>query len=349
MRVLMLGPARSVNGGISSVVNNYYSAGLDKSIQLQYIETMEDGSKVHKLIIAVKALGKFITKVSKCEVVHIHMASDVSLYRKIPFIWLTKIFGKKLVIQQHGGNIQHFFYSECGIRKQQFIRKTLQKADVFLVVASYLKDLFKDIVEEEKIEILTNAIDIPKEVNPDYSSQKVLFLGRLCKEKGIEELLEAGKDLKQEFPKLELYLGGVWLEEELKKKADECGEFVRYLGWIDAKKKDEYLRMCNIFVLPTYFEGLPMSLLEGMAYGCACVASEVGGIPQVMTDRKDGLMISAKDVQELKNALRELLQNQKLQKELGANARKKVTENFEISKSVQMLTEIYRVICEKKI
>lgn len=344
----MLGPARSVNGGISAVVNNYYSAGLDKKVQLQYIGTMEDGGKVHKLLIAVKALGKFVIKVPESEVVHIHMASDVSIYRKIPFIWLAKLFGKKLVIQQHGGNIQQFYYSECGEKKQKFIRKTLQKADVFLVVASYLKDIFKDIVEEEKIEILTNAIEIPKEVIQDYSSQKVLFLGRLCKEKGIWELLEAVKELKKEFPRLELYLGGVWGEEELKKKAEEFGDFVHYLGWIDAEKKDEYLRICNIFVLPTYFEGLPMSLLEGMAYGCACVASEVGGIPQIMTNRKEGLMISAKDVQDLKNALRELLQNQKLQKELGANARKRVADNYEISKSVQRMTEIYKDICKEK-
>ena len=239
----MLGPARSVNGGISAVVNNYYSAGLDKKVQLQYIGTMEDGGKVHKLLIAVRALGEFVVKVPGSEVVHIHMASDVSIYRKIPFIWLAKLFGKKIVIQQHGGNIQQFYYSECGEKKQKFIRKTLQKADIFLVVAPYLKDIFKDIVEEEKIEILTNAIEIPKEATPDYSSQKVLFLGRLCKEKGIWELLEAVKELKKEFPRLELYLGGVWVEEELKKKAEEFGDFVHYLGWIDAEKKDEYLRI----------------------------------------------------------------------------------------------------------
>ena len=346
MKVLMLGPARSVNGGISAVVNNYYNAGVDKNIQLQYIGTMEDGSKVHKLMIAVKALGKFIMKVSRCEVVHIHMASDVSIYRKIPFIWLAKIFGKKLVIQQHGGNIQQFYYSECGSGKQKFIQRTLRKADAFLVVAPYLKDIFQNIVEEEKIEILTNAIKIPKEVTQDYNGQKVLFLGRLCKEKGIWELLEAVKDLKKEFPKLELYLGGVWVEEELKKKAEECGEFVHYLGWIDAKKKDEYLRQCNLFILPTYFEGLPMSLLEGMAYGCACVATKVGGIPQVMTDRKEGLLISAKEVSEIRKALKELLQNPKLQEELGKNARKRVEDNFERKRSVQRLTEIYKELCD---
>lgn len=347
MKVLMIGPARSVNGGISAVVNNYYKAGLDKKVQLQYIGTMEDGSKWHKLKIAVKAFVEFVTKVSKYDLVHIHMASDSSLYRKIPFIILTKMFRKKLIIHQHGGNIKQFYYSECSEKRREFIKKVLQKADAFVVVAPYLRDIFKDIVKEEKIIVLPNAIEIPENVSKEYKEQNLLFLGRLCKEKGINELLEAVKELKNDFPKLQLYLGGVWVEEELEKKSEECKEFVHYLGWIDAKEKKEYLQKCNLFVLPTYFEGLPMSLLEGMAYGCACVATEVGGIPQVMTNRKDGLMIPAKNVKALKDAIRELLGKPDLQKEIGMNARKTVESNYEIGKSVSKLVEIYKHLCDE--
>lgn len=347
MKVLMIGPARSVNGGISAVVNNYYKAGLDKKVELDYIGTMEDGSKWHKLAVAIGAWIKFSFKVCRYELVHIHMASDVSLYRKLPFIWLTKVFGKKLVIQQHGGNIKQFYYSECGKTRQKLIKRILRKADFFLVVAPYLKEIFKDIVEEDKIVILPNAIEIPEKINPDYSGQNLLFLGRLCKEKGINELLDAVAELKQEFPKLQLYLGGIWVDEKLEEKAKEYEEFVHYLGWIDSKKKDAYFQKCNIFVLPTYFEGLPMSLLEAMAYGCACVASEVGGIPQVMTDRKDGLMIPSKDVQSLKEALKNLLCDSELQKKLGVNARKTVEDNFEINKSIRDLIKNYEFIMER--
>lgn len=347
MKVLMIGPARSVNGGISAVVNNYYKAGLDKGVELEYIGTMEDGSKGHKLKVAIKALVVFLMKISNYEVVHIHMASDSSLYRKIPFIWLTKVFKKKLVIQQHGGDIKNFYYSQCSRRRQQFIKNILNRADSFLVVASYLKDIFKDIVDEDKIIVFPNTIEIPTKEKTDYRGQNLLFLGRLCKEKGIRELLEVIKDLKQEFSDLHLFLGGVWVEEELKEKAKLYGEFVHYLGWIDREKKEEYLQKCNIFVLPTYFEGLPMSLLEGMAYGCACVATEVGGIPQVMTDRKDGLIIPPKDEIALKNAIRELLLNQDLQKEIGKNARKNVECNYKIDVSIDKLTKIYKHLCKK--
>ena len=94
MKVLMVGPARSVNGGVSAVVNNYYDAGLDSKVELEYIDSMEDGSKWHKLLVAVKAVFSFIGKINRNDIVHIHMASDVSIYRKLPFIWLTN-YGRK--------------------------------------------------------------------------------------------------------------------------------------------------------------------------------------------------------------------------------------------------------------
>lgn len=342
MKVLMIGPARSVNGGISAVVNNYYKVGLDKRVDLKYIGTMEDGGKIHKLWVAVMALIRFVIEAPKCDLVHINMASDVSLYRKIPFIYLTKIFGKKLVIHQHGGNFKEFFYTECGKKRRRFIQKTLEKADVFPVVAAYLGDIFKEIISEEKVIVLPNAIEVPKRIKEKEAGQKLLFLGRLCKEKGIRELLEAVSELKQKYAELELYLGGVWVDSELKELADKYREFVYQLGWIDREEKEKYLQECNIFVLPTYFEGLPMSLLEGMVYGCACIASEVGGIPQVIDHGVDGILIQPKNKEELKMALSELLQDFSLQQKLGEAGRNKVEQEFELSKSVDRLVNIYQ-------
>lgn len=342
MKVLMVGPARSVNGGVSAVVNNYYNAGLDSKIELEYIGSMEDGTKWHKLAVAIKALCLFVTKVGKADIVHIHMASDVSIYRKLPFIWLTKFRKKKLVIHQHGGNIQNFYYEVCGEKRRSLIQKSLRQADRFLVVAPYLKDVFSKIIEEEKIRILPNSIFVPEKYHKDYHKKKIVFMGRLCKEKGIGELLDAVEQLKQEFAELELYLGGVWAEELLKQKADLLGEFVHQLGWVDSDTRDAYLRECNIFVLPTYFEGLPMSLLEGMAYGCACVASKVGGIPQVVENGKDGILIPAKDVDSLVNALRNLLSDWELQKKLGEQAAELVREKYNIKRTIEVLLQEYK-------
>ena len=344
MKVLMIGPARNVNGGISAVVNNYYKAELDKKIELKYIGTMEDGSKLHKLSVAVGAIFKFVWNVYHYDIVHINMASDMSLYRKIPFIYLTKLFGKKLVIHQHGGSFKEFYYQECNEKKQKFIKKTLEKADVFLVVADYLGEIFKHIITPDKVMSLPNAIEVSEIVGEKTYGQKLLFLGRLCKEKGIRELLETVIELKEEFRDLELYLGGVWIDEDLKDVADKHTEFIHQLGWIEKEEKEKYLQKCNIFVLPTYFEGLPMSLLEGMSYECACIASAVGGIPQVIEDGDDGILILPKDKDGLKEAIRNLIQDNSIQKKMGTAARQKVIEQFELKKSINRLVNIYSTL-----
>ena len=84
-----------------------------------------------------------------------------------------------------------------------------------------------------------------------------------------------------------------------------------------------------------------MSLLEGMAYGCACVASEVGGIPQVIHHNEDGILITPKDKEKLKDAIRSLLVDHELQEKLGDAGRKKVAEEFELNKSLEQLVKIY--------
>ena len=341
MKVLMIGPARSVKGGISAVVNTYYQCGLDDIVDIRYIGTMEDGSKIHKLIVAIKALLTYVVVIKKYDIVHVNMSSDVSLCRKIIFIWIAKWQKKRIIIHQHGGHIEEFYEEKCNNLLRSIICKTLKNADIFLVIAPYLKEFFSNIITEDKIIVFPNGIQIPETVKKDYTAGKVLFLGRLCKEKGIEELLQACQMLRQEGTKLELYLGGVWEDKRLQEMADGYASWVHQLGWIGSKEKEKYLRECNIFVLPSYFEGQSVSLVEAMAYGCACVASEIGGIPQMLIEEETGFFCQVKDVKSLKEQLKRYLDDVELQKKMGQNAAKKMAEEFNIEKNISQLVEIY--------
>lgn len=343
-KVFMIGPARSVNGGVSAVVNNYYEAGLDKQIDLTYLGTMEDGSKFHKLFVAARALLRYLFTVHRYDIVHVHMASDVSIYRKMPFIHIASALKKKIIIHQHGGNIREFYYEQCSDRQRKNIQKTLLKADHILVVAPYLKELFSDIVPTARITVLSNSIQLPDEINKDYHNQRLVFLGRICKEKGIHELLDAVSSLKKEFPKLELTLGGIWIDEDLHQYANQLGSWIHQPGWIGGTEKQQLLEDCNIFVLPSYFEGLPVSLLEGMAHGCACIATNVGGIPQVLTGDQHGLLIPAQDTASLKSAIRTYLEQPSLQQKHGLAARTRIAEEFNLRNTIQLLLRIYSEI-----
>lgn len=344
-KVLMIGPARSVHGGISGVVNNYYEAGLQEQIELCYIGTMTEGSKLHKLLKAGCALVCFAGKLPFYRIVHVNVASDASLARKSYFIRLAKLFGKKLVIHQHGGDIENY-YRQQPERGQKRIREIFNRADVLLVLSPVLEHFFKELVEPSKVQLFPNAVMCPPVVQKSYGQQKLLFLGRLCKEKGLAELFEVLPELHEEFPQMHLYLGGIWEDEALREQAEQMNGYVTELGWIQGEEKREYLQSCDIFVFPTYFEGQPVSVLEAMAYRCGIVASAVGGIPQMITDGQTGLFIEPKEKESLKSALRKLLAEPELCRTLGEAAGEKVKREFSLEKSVSRLTEIYRELAD---
>ena len=342
IKVLMVGPDRSVHGGISGVVNNYYDAGITEKVDLNYIGTMVEGSKLRKLWQAVKAYIKFLKLLPEYPIVHVNVASDSSYYRKSLFIKAAKRAGRKIVIHQHGGDFETFYEKEQNDRGRARIRQVLSMGDVFLVLSPKLKQFFKGILEPSKVILFPNAGPVPDSIEKEYGKQRILFLGRLCKEKGLRELFSVLPQLHGQFPQMHVLLGGIWEDEELLEEAAKMKEYVTDLGWLQGEAKKNYLRTSDLFVFPTYFEGQPVSVLEAMAYQCGIVATRVGGIPQMIEQEQTGLLIEPKDPEGLKSALQKLLSDPELCERLGKNARAKVQKEFSIEKSLQELIKIYQ-------
>lgn len=342
IKVLMVGPDRSVHGGISGVVNNYYDAGITEKVDLNYIGTMVEGSKLRKLWQAVKAYIRFLKLLPEYPIVHVNVASDSSYYRKSLFIKAAKRAGRKIVIHQHGGDFETFYEKEQNDRGRARIRQVLSMGDVFLVLSPALEQFFKGILEPSKVILFPNAVPVPDSIEKEYGKQRILFLGRLCKEKGLRELFSVLPQLHGQFPQMHVLLGGIWEDEELLEEAAKMKEYVTDLGWLQGEAKKNYLRTSDLFVFPTYFEGQPVSVLEAMAYQCGIVATRVGGIPQMIEQEQTGLLIEPKDPEGLKSALQKLLSDPELCERLGKNARAKVQKEFSIEKSLQELIKIYQ-------
>ena len=147
--------------------------------------------------------------------------------------------------------------------------------------------------------------------------------------------------LKERFDDIKVYLGGVWEDKELKEAAEKYPDTVIWLGWISGETKQEYLKICDVFVLPSYFEGQSLSLLEAMASYCAVAASETGGIPQMVIEGKTGIFVKPKDAGSLEEGMIKLLSDRELCRDLGTRARKKVETEFDVSVCVEKLLVIY--------
>lgn len=344
IKVLMIGPARCVHGGISGVVNNYYEAGLDKRVKLRYIGTMVEGGRLRKLIQAGAAYLRFLAALSGCDIVHVNMASDNSYRRKSVFIRTAKRFGKKIVIHQHGGDFETFYEKEQSPKGRERIRRVLEMGDAFLVLAPAWKNFFGKIIDRERITVLPDAIAIPAAYEKSYDNHNVLFLGRLCREKGIGELLSCVPALAEEFPDFHLYLGGIWEDEGLRRTAEQDREHITWLGWVSGEEKESWLRRCRILALPSWFEGQSVSLLEAMAHYCGIVAADTGGIPQMILQERTGLLVPVKDASALREGLARLLREEELCRKLGQEARRKAEAEFGIEENMQTLLRVYKKV-----
>lgn len=348
MNIIMIGPDRSVHGGISGVVNNLCEAGLESRINLQYIGTMSEGGKIHKLLVAAKAYLKFVKSVKKADVVHIHMASDSSFYRKALFVKLANKKGKKIVIHQHGGDFINYYHKDMDDRQKKYARTIFDMSDKLILLTPEYREFFAKILPErvDDIVVLPNSVKVPSEsvLNENLINKQphsMLFLGRICDTKGVGELLEAVGILKEEYPDIELNIGGIYEEEKYRPLIESMAPNVKCIGWISGKEKEKYLFSSGLFVLPTYFEGQPVSVLEAMAYHLSVVASNVGGIPMMIRDGENGVLTEPKNVDSLVKGIKRVLDNPEEAKKLAKKAYEDVLRDYSIDASLDKLIKIY--------
>ena len=287
---------------------------------------------------------KFYFNIKKYDIVHIHMASRRSTFRKCEYIRKAKKNNKKVVVHIHGAEFKEFYNSECNEQQKQYIKDSLNLSDRMIVLSEEWKDFFKQLVDENKIEVIYNSIVLPENFEKSLDNNDLLFLGRFGHRKGIYDLIDVLEKLKQDYPDVHLYAGGDGEVEQVKKIIDDkkMTKNFTYLGWVSGTEKEKYLKKCSYYVLPSYNEGMPMSLIEGMAYKNVPISTKVGGIPKVITHGENGILIEPGDKEALYNYLKELLQNKELRIKYSENARKTCEEKFDIKKNIEKLIDIYQ-------
>jgi glycosyltransferase involved in cell wall biosynthesis len=169
------------------------------------------------------------------------------------------------------------------------------------------------------------------------------YLGRIEPNKGMTELLEALKKCKEEGRGFKVRFAGKEQTEGeyLPKFKEALGDDFEYCGLVSGETKREFLDSLDVFVMPTYFEGLPMSLLETMSYGAVPVVTKVGSIPTVVKDGENGLFVKVKDADSICEALKKLDDDRSLLAKMSVEARRTIQENFSATKYVERLNEIY--------
>jgi glycosyltransferase involved in cell wall biosynthesis len=218
----------------------------------------------------------------------------------------------------------------------------LRRSDRVIVLTQTWADWVRSIEPLARTTVIGNPVTLP----PDVSERQpgtILFLGRLWQEKGIFDLLNAAARLSTAVPGFRLICAGDGDYALVRQTAVALGiaDRLSLPGWIDGAAKQSLLEQAAVFVLPSYFEGLPMGVLEAMAYGIPVVATDVGGVRDAVGDDA-GLLVAAGDVDALAEALKDVLCNSALQADMGAAGRRRVAAEFEAGRVLDKLGEVYR-------
>lgn len=326
-------------GGIAVVLNSYSRIYQKFNI----IVNSNGKNAVANLVQLLFSLIATTLKLLLCKrikIVHIHTASNNSFRRSAMFISLAKFFKRKVVIHIHGGGFKEYYE-----KNTSFVHKNLLKCDTIIALTEYWKEFFEGLGFENVI-VVPNIVDSPIIQEKKYHDDKVhiLYLGLITKAKGIYDLLEAFSKHNDELKgKVLLHIGGNGetgkMQEIIAQKA--LSSIVKFEGWVGGKKKIELLNNADIFILPSYTEGLPISILEAMSYKLPVISTPIGGIPEVIEDGKNGILFTPGDKEALYQAIEKLYTDKEQRKSMGELSYSKVQSYFPDNVS-EKLENIYK-------
>lgn len=352
-KIVMTGTRFDTMGGISSVVNVYRDAGLFQRYPLHYIATHCDGGTIAKLKIATWALLCFIGMLLTNQVglLHIHVSSRASFWRKACFFFAARLFRVPTIVHLHSGGFHIFYDQHCGPLRKKLVRYIFDHASRVIVLSNTWKEWLQTISKNQHIVAIYNPVMLPAwhGARPPgaetgaASGQHLLVLGRLGKLKGSYDLLQAVARIAPQFPDLVLDMGGDGELEQVASRARELGieRHVRLLGWVRGADKDRHLQAARIYLLPSYNEGLPMSVLEAMAAGLPVITTPVGGIPEAVSDGVEGFLVQPGDVAQLAERLTQLLHDDALARQMGLAARHKIEQTFSAEAILPHIEALY--------
>jgi glycosyltransferase involved in cell wall biosynthesis len=310
-QVLLVGPDyRNHRGGIGAVIGNH----KEHYEVFNFVPSFRPyNNKLLKSFYFVGQLFKIVvllTRNRQIRIVHIHSSKNGSMYRKLCVACVSKyLFGKKVINHVHTGNFKRF-YDGSNSFSQRCIVYFLKLSDATITVSDSWKLYFESRFGLQNVYKISNMVKSPpgNETPSLKNLRKVsfLFLGLIIDNKGIFDLISVLIENKSMLHhRVKLYVGGNGDTSRLKEMIlkNDLGEMVEFKGWVTGTEKHELLQKTDVFILPSYYEGLPVSILEAMSYGKAVISTRVGGIPEVVEENGNGLLIKPGDRKALKDAL----------------------------------------------
>jgi glycosyltransferase involved in cell wall biosynthesis len=270
--------------------------------------------------------------------VHTHFSSNVALIA-------AKIFPITISVSIHG-------YGELAEDPVGFFLAEKAAAAIFIrTVSKYGRSQLMRLcsyLDWDKIEWSPLGVD-PSEFRPrpfraTPSPFELLCVGRLSSEKGQHVLIRAMRRIVEQYGDVRLHMVGNGpdrpdLEHEV--KALDLGHHVLFHGWMDQARLRGLYERADAVVLPSFVEGIPVVLMEAMAMEIPCIATQITGIPELIRNGVDGILVTASDHEQLADAILSLIRDSGLRAALGRTARQRILRDYDLRRNMQQLAEMF--------
>lgn len=341
-KVLIVGSAENSNGGVSSVIKLMKKMPVWSEYSCYWLGTQMQGNYIKKTWYAIKANIMALFIIWTYDIVHFHTTPDkLGLLIQLPILLLAKLGNKKTIIHIHVGNQLN------NHTKNALFKWWLNHCDLVVVLAKKWRQLLKEKYKDIKTPttVIYNATDYRTFVPYEERQKYIVYVGSLNPNKAPYLLIKAWAMIHSKYPEWHIkFMGGSVLLEDSKQMSNDLGvkDSVEFLGFCKGDVLVENFSKASIYVMTSYNEGFPMSVIEAWAYGLPVVTTPVGGLPDVIEVGRNCLTFDFGNYNQLADRLSVLIENQKLRERMSTYSRDFVYDNFSLEKISKDIENIYR-------
>lgn len=290
----------------------------------------------------LKIHGIFVNKVlksldSQIDIVHIHTPLPPLVKTSLPIITTVHT---PMLTDYRQVKVKSIFslFSKISARfiSYPLEKKLIQSSDIITTVSkSVAQELREFYLDSKSINEVENGVDekffYPKKEKSEKNVKYGMFVGRIDREKGLFDLVECGRYICKERPEFYFIIAGKGRDlKKLKNKTKKAGiqdKFI-FLGQVDKENLVKLYQDATLFIFPSYHEGLPSVVLEAMSCGLPIIVTDVRGNRDLITHRKNGIIIPPREPKKIAEAINILLEDENLREFLGKNARNTIIEKY---------------------
>jgi glycosyltransferase involved in cell wall biosynthesis len=336
--VAQLGPDPARGGGMAAVLRGLFASSLAQRYELEMIVTYRGERPLVRITAFLAAIGRLLRWSLRRgpRLIHIHTAARGSLYRKAVYVFLGRLLRRPVLLHIHAGRGDiETFAARLGPFRRRALGAALRAATRVLAVSAETARASERCFGATDILVVPNAAPPAPATRPaDGTAENegtVLFLGGFANPvKGGEVYAEALTSVAPRFPRTPFVLAGPGAPPPAAAATISAQANAEWIGWLDEAARNAELARCAVFVLPSLSEGLPVALLEAMAWGRAIVATRMGGVPEVVDDGVEALLVPPGEPEALAAAVGRLLGDAGERRRLGRAARERAATLNEV-------------------